>query len=99
MIPFRKNELTKTVNPVKLYEYSAAGKPTVTTGFSEDVLQFKEIIFIGDSAEEFIGAVRAALKASGEPNRRESLRAFARRHDWGAMMSPLVDLFSTIDSH
>src|SRR5262249_49324721 len=33
MIPFQLNELTKSVNPVKLYEYSAAGKPTVATRF------------------------------------------------------------------
>lgn len=34
-IPFKINELTDAINPVKLYEYLAAGVPTVTTNFKE----------------------------------------------------------------
>lgn len=34
-IPFKKNKLTDAINPVKLYEYLAAGVPTVVTNFKE----------------------------------------------------------------
>lgn len=35
LIPFRINELTESVDPVKYYEYVAAGIPVITTRFGE----------------------------------------------------------------
>jgi len=92
IIPFQKTELTATVNPVKLYEYSAAGKPTVATDFSEDLLQFKEIILIARSRHEFVSCVRNAIEKSQDESYVNELKTFARGHDWGAKTSLIIQL-------
>ena len=35
LIPFRRNTLTESVDPVKYYEYRAMGIPVLSTGFGE----------------------------------------------------------------
>lgn len=35
LIPFKKNELTESVDPIKYYEYIAAGLPVISTSFGE----------------------------------------------------------------
>src|SRR5690606_26999899 len=37
IIPFLCNELTKSIYPLKINEYLAAGRPVVSTSFSEDL--------------------------------------------------------------
>ncbi|MGO8056082.1 glycosyltransferase, partial [Rhizobium leguminosarum] len=37
LIPFRKNTLTKSIYPLKINEYLAAGKAVIATHFSEDI--------------------------------------------------------------
>jgi glycosyltransferase involved in cell wall biosynthesis len=79
IIPFRRTPLTEAVNPVKLYEYAAAGVPCVTTRFTDEVDGWREAARVADSEEGFVNEVRAALEAPGDPG---ALLAFARRHDW-----------------
>jgi glycosyltransferase involved in cell wall biosynthesis len=99
IIPFRKSDLTRTVNPVKLYEYCAAGVPTVATAFSADILQFRDVIAIADTPEECRAAIAGAIAAPGKAERAASLQAFARRFDWEAVTKELVDLFLTNAPH
>jgi UDP-galactopyranose mutase len=82
LIPFRRTPLTEAVNPVKLYEYAAAGIPTVTTRFSDEVGGWSEAARVADGPEAFAAACRDAL---ARPADGASLRAFARRHDWDAI--------------
>ncbi|HET7904448.1 MAG TPA: glycosyltransferase, partial [Candidatus Eisenbacteria bacterium] len=82
LIPFRRTPLTEAVNPVKLYEYAAAGVPTVTTRFSDEVAGWGEAVRVADGPEAFAAACRDLLAA---PPAEEALLAFARRHDWDAI--------------
>jgi len=61
IIPFKINALTNYVNPVKLYEYLAAGKTVVCTALP-DIAEFKEVIYIADDHEEFMQCIRNALE-------------------------------------
>jgi glycosyltransferase involved in cell wall biosynthesis len=79
LIPFRRTPLTEAVNPVKLYEYAAAGVPCVTTRFTDEVDAWGEAARVADKEEEFLAAC-AALAAA--PSDSEPLVRFARRHDW-----------------
>lgn len=92
IIPFRRNELTRAVDPVKLYEYSAAGKPTVMTDFSDDPAEYEDVVSIAHSKEEFVTSLRRALDRSHDADYTRRLVAFARRHDWGAKTSQIIDL-------
>lgn len=92
IIPFLRNELTSAVNPVKLYEYSAAGKPTVATNFSEELRQYTSTVHIANSAEDFVPCLNEALKQSRDPLFSKRLREFAQEHDWKNKTQPIIDI-------
>jgi len=92
IIPFAKSMLTAAVNPVKLYEYSAAGVPTVATNFSDDLLVYNKIIFISGTTNEFIENLHRALRKSRDKKFVSSLRHFAQKHDWDTRAHALAKL-------
>jgi glycosyltransferase involved in cell wall biosynthesis len=88
LIPFRRTPLTEAVNPVKLYEYAAAGVPCVTTRFTDEVDSWGDAARVADGEDAFIGEVRAALARPPGP---APLQAFARTHDWDAIAAEFVN--------
>lgn len=46
IIPFLCNTLTKSIYPLKINEYLSAGKPVVSTPFSEDIIGFESSIYL-----------------------------------------------------
>jgi len=52
LIPFKINELTLNVNPIKLREYLAAGLPVVSTPLPE-IIPYKDVVYLAESKEEF----------------------------------------------
>lgn len=61
LIPFVKSQLTNNCNPLKLYEYLAAGLPVVSTDIPE-VCSFDGDVRIAKNATEFLFACEYALK-------------------------------------
>ena len=92
MIPFLRNRLTEAVNPVKLYEYTAAGLPVVTTAFSDDLKRFRDVAFIGRTTEEFLLHIPAAIGAARDAGTAVRLRTFAAQHDWSTRSAELASL-------
>ncbi|HKQ18918.1 MAG TPA: glycosyltransferase, partial [Candidatus Eisenbacteria bacterium] len=80
---------TEAVNPVKLYEYAAAGVPCVTTRFSDEVEGWGDAAMVASTPEEFVAAARRLLAA---PADLAPLIAFARRHDWGEIARRFVSV-------
>ncbi|MDD5317645.1 MAG: glycosyltransferase [Candidatus ainarchaeum sp.] len=60
-ILFRESRLTKSVNPVKVFEYLAGGKPVVSTHLPE-LEGFPGVALAGDR-EEFVRGLDEALKS------------------------------------
>lgn len=65
IIPFVCNELTSCIYPLKLNEYLAAGKPVVTTPFSEDLQDFKDVIEISQ-VDNFEQRIEYMLDMTGD---------------------------------
>jgi len=94
IIPFTRNRLTEGVNPVKLYEYAAAGLPMVTTAFSDDLGRFRDIAFISDTPEEFCAQVKLAVDRSHDAVHAARLRQFARENDWTMRAETIASLLT-----
>lgn len=86
LIPFRYNELTKGVNPNKLYEYLAAGLPVVATRFSEEVQQYPDLVRSVDPGDDFARACEETVSALADADRAAKItdqaRVAAQENDW-----------------
>src|SRR5262249_36371551 len=63
IVPHRVTPFTESLNPIKLWEYLAAGKPTVST----DVAGFREyaaFVTIAADADGFVRSIGEALRES-----------------------------------
>jgi Glycosyltransferase len=86
MIPFRRNELTLNTNPIKMYEYLAAGKAVVSTDLPE-VRRYNGVIRIAGDYTEFITKVEEAIQENNKPQTARdktinSRRMVARENTW-----------------
>ncbi len=68
IIPFKKDEVSGSIFPLKLFEYLGAGKAVVATDFNPDLKEFTgDAVRYCEDAEEFSAALAAAiLPASAE---------------------------------
>ena len=60
LIPYRLNELTRNIFPLKLYEYLAAGLPVVAAALPE-LAPFAGMVSLAHEAEQYPALVREAL--------------------------------------
>ncbi len=80
LIPFVGNALTAGVDPIKYYEYRAAGLPVLSTSFGEMAMRGREEgVFFLDQSENLAEVVRAALGRRVEP---AETNRFHRENDW-----------------
>ena len=61
IIPFSKNLLTKSIYPLKINEYLAAGKSVVSTDFSPDIASFRDFIHLSNSQTDFVNLIDWAI--------------------------------------
>lgn len=69
MLLFVRNAMTRNVNPVKMYEYLAAGLPVVSTPLPE-AQRYEGPIIIADSAKRFAEACDRALEMHDQTSRK-----------------------------
>lgn len=83
LIPFRKNTLTKSIYPLKINEYLAAGKPVIATHFSEDIFSFRDVAYVVDTNEEFIEIIDKAI-AENNTEKQQARINVAEQNTWTA---------------
>lgn len=80
MLPFEVIPLTLATNPVKVYEYLAAGKPVVSVDLPE-MAQFDGLVAVAGDSDSFVAAVGAAL-AGDDRDAAGARQAFAASQTW-----------------
>ena len=79
IVPHRTTPFTESLNPIKLWEYLALGKPIIATRVA-GCRDYPELVYLADSAQEFAGWATLAL--TEDPCLCQRRRAEARRHSW-----------------
>jgi glycosyltransferase involved in cell wall biosynthesis len=82
LIPFRQDPVTYHADPIKAYEYLAAGLPVVATGLPA-LQRLDHVVRLADSSHSFVHQIQAAL-AEGRDTRGDERRAEAARHRWAS---------------
>lgn len=94
MIPFVCNAHTRTIYPLKINEYLAAGLPVVSTPFAP-LDEFAGIVALADSPEAFARALRHALD-DHSPHRVQARIDLARANAWANRAVAFETVFSAI---
>ncbi len=81
LIPFTVSPLTMAVNPVKLYEYLAAGAPVVSTALPE-VARYGAVCALAPDAAGFLRAAECAVREARDDPRRALRRQIAADNTW-----------------
>lgn len=89
IMPHLQNEFNRHTNPMKLYEYLAAGQPIVATP-SPGLEEFKGIVRFASTPEAFNQELLQAL-AENEPAAASSRRALAQQHSWSKRVEVMFD--------
>ncbi len=90
LIPYVLNERTAAINPLKLYEYLAAGKAVVATALPE-LFPFQAVVRIASSGDDFIYQVEQALKEDPGAMLRQRLEA-VKEHTWDQRVATMARL-------
>lgn len=87
--PFRPDAIGDTVNPIKLYEYLALGKP-VLCARTQETARFKDHVLLYSDRDELLAQARLALGegTAGSAARRR----LAEENNWTAKVRHLVHL-------
>lgn len=95
LIPFDvSNPLIQATNPVKFYEYLAAGKKVVATSIPE-LLPYKEqFVLLQDDPEAFVRAVESCLNNTDGLLPAAKRQSFARENDWNRRADAYEEVFS-----
>jgi teichuronic acid biosynthesis glycosyltransferase TuaH len=91
IIPFVRNELTKSIYPLKINEYLSAGKPVVTTNFSEDIQSFDTIAKVSKNDDDFINGIQQAIDEDTD-HRRIDRMLFSAANNWEARAHHFIEL-------
>ncbi|MBN1267396.1 MAG: polysaccharide pyruvyl transferase family protein [Anaerolineales bacterium] len=87
VIPFKDNRLTRATNPVKLYEYLAAGKPVVARRLPE-LEAFGDSIHLAENGDQFLQELELALRENS-PESAAGRTEAVRDHSWHARFERL----------
>jgi glycosyltransferase involved in cell wall biosynthesis len=94
LIPFRLNQLTRAVNPLKLMEYFALGLPVLATKLPE-LETIGGPLYLAETPAEFQRQL-AQILAIGAGTRVEEALAIARANTWDARVADLSAFIQTL---
>lgn len=101
LIPFRINKLTLASNPIKLYEYLAAGKPVVSTALPEVMNNASHVVLIAKDHRDFIQKVEAAVNETHKGQENAALKRirFAKENSWENRVQTIKELLENLEDN
>ncbi len=92
IIPHKINELTASMNPMKFYEYLAAGLPVVAT---QKLASDSDLLYYAKSYDEFSEAIDLALSENTE-DRASKRIAYAKNNSWKERVNEMMRMIREI---
>ena len=82
LIPFKKDDFSSSIFPLKLFEYLGAGKPVIAIDFNPDLKEFtKDTVVFCDTPEHFSAAINEALLNDNDSLRQKRVE-IAAENTW-----------------
>jgi len=87
LIPYVINERLVAVDPIKLREYLALGKPVVSVDLPE-VRKLQDVVYIGENNKDFVDKIGKAMTEDNPSLTQERIRV-AWQSDWGVKIEEI----------
>ncbi|WP_317174294.1 glycosyltransferase [Mucilaginibacter pankratovii] len=95
IIPFKKDDVSNNIFPLKLFEYLGAGKPVVSTDFNDDLQNFTAgLVPYCNTAEEFSAALNAALVDAQATEKVKQRISIAANNTWEHRIADIKELLT-----
>ncbi len=92
LIPHKIDTFTHSMNPLKMYEYLAVGKPIISTPVAGSD-QFQDLVQLAVSPEDFSQQIQKAL-TTDSPELVERRRKMAEQHRWQQRVQLMLDIIA-----
>lgn len=93
MMCYELNDYTNFINPLKLHEYLAAGRPVVATPI-DSVTPFADVVELASTVSEWEQALSESLRAEATSRQAaETRRARAAEYDWDLLVARIAEVF------
>lgn len=90
IMPYRLDDYTKYIYPLKLHEYLATGRPTVGAPI-QSLRPFEHVVALPSTVDGWSQAIEQALSAEeNAPAQCAARRQVARAHDWSALVERIA---------
>ena len=89
---FKKGKLTTSVNPLKVYEYLASGKPIVSC-FMPEIEHFSEVINFTDGVDNFCKAIIYEIETDSEI-KKQKRKDIVKEYDWTVIFQNVIKLIN-----
>jgi glycosyltransferase involved in cell wall biosynthesis len=89
-MPYRVDDYTKYIYPLKMHEYLASGRPVVSSRITT-VEEFGHVVRIGTGPQEWSNLIQQALsQEDNSPARCAERQHVAREHDWDVLVAKIA---------
>ncbi len=97
VVPHVESAFTESLNPIKLWEYLAAGKPIVSTNLA-GFRDFATLCRVASGRDAFIEACREAAEEAAGDNRSqvEARQNEAAKHSWTKRVNEIIDVLESL---
>jgi glycosyltransferase involved in cell wall biosynthesis len=95
IIPHKVDSFTASMNPLKLYEYLAAGKQVVSTGVAGVSKSISPYVYVAANADEFVALLETALNCAGL-SPKEIAESIPMEYHWSNRANIISDKLSSL---
>jgi glycosyltransferase involved in cell wall biosynthesis len=95
IMPYRRDDYTKYIYPLKLHEYLASGRPVVGTPI-ESLEPFRDVVRLAENTSQWSTAIAESLCSPANTDEQRGARqTLARRHDWEILVRRIADTMAS----
>jgi teichuronic acid biosynthesis glycosyltransferase TuaH len=96
IMPFQINELIKSVNPVKIYEYILGCKPSLIASYGESDI-FGDFVYLYKSFDDYSNFIERLINNNLSLKQpREAYEKFAQENTWKQRTDEIIKLLKTL---
>jgi glycosyltransferase involved in cell wall biosynthesis len=89
IIPFKIDTITEAVNPLKIYEYLAMGKPVIATYMNE--VAGMPFVYLSRDSDEFVANI---AKAINTPVDESEIALFIQNNSWESRIDEFLEIIT-----